>query len=127
MRKLLFGAAVAAIAVIGAAPAARAQFWMWGGREYCWYPGGWHGPGYYWCGYRYRRGLGWGGGFGWRGWTWRDHYHGWRGHYGYRGGYGGYRGGYHGGYRGHSGYHGGNRGGGHHGGGSGHHGGGHHH
>ena len=45
----------------------KTQFY-YGGREYCWYPGGWHGPGYYWCGYAYRRGLGWGGGYGWRGW-----------------------------------------------------------
>ena len=26
-----------------------AQF-MWGGRRYCWYDDGWHGPGWYWCG-----------------------------------------------------------------------------
>ena len=32
------------------------------GREYCWYPDGWRGPGFYWCGYNYRRGFGWGGG-----------------------------------------------------------------
>ena len=38
------------------------------GREYCWYPGGWRGPGYYWCGYAWRRGYGWGGGYGWNGW-----------------------------------------------------------
>jgi hypothetical protein len=91
------------------------QFYAWGGRNYCWYPDGWHGPGYYWCGYRYRRGYGWGGGFGWHGW----------GGGGYRSGYhgGGYRGGYHGG-----GYHGAGHGGGYHGGGGhgGYHGGGGH-
>jgi len=38
------------------------------GRNYCWYPDGWHGPGFYWCGYAYRAGLGWGGPIGWRGW-----------------------------------------------------------
>lgn len=38
-------------------------------REYCWYPGGWHGPGWYWCGYNYRRGFGWGGPYGWNGWV----------------------------------------------------------
>ena len=26
------------------------------GRNYCWYPDGWHGPGFYWCGYAYRTG-----------------------------------------------------------------------
>jgi len=38
------------------------------GREYCWYPDGWHGPGFYWCGYNYRAGYGWGGPIGWHGW-----------------------------------------------------------
>ena len=41
---------------------------FWGGREYCWYPDGWHGPGFYWCGYAWRSGFGWGGPIGWRGW-----------------------------------------------------------
>jgi hypothetical protein len=27
----------------------------------------WRGPGFYWCGYAWRRGYGWGGGYGWRG------------------------------------------------------------
>jgi hypothetical protein len=45
----------------------RAQF-IWLGRHYCWYDGGWRGPGWYWCGYESRRGLGWGGGYGWHGW-----------------------------------------------------------
>src|ERR1700730_16106482 len=40
----------------------------WGGRRYCWYNAGWRGPGWYWCGYRLRRGLGWGGPVGWHGW-----------------------------------------------------------
>jgi hypothetical protein len=42
--------------------------WVWGGRRYCFYPTGWHGPGWYWCGYAWRRGFGWGGVYGWRGW-----------------------------------------------------------
>jgi hypothetical protein len=42
--------------------------WAWGGRRFCFYPTGWHGPGWYWCGYAWRRGLGWGGVYGWRGW-----------------------------------------------------------
>src|SRR5437868_9216815 len=41
---------------------------FYGGREYCWYPDGWHGPGFYWCGYAFRPGFGWGGPIGWRGW-----------------------------------------------------------
>ena len=45
----------------------QAQF-IYGGRNYCWYDNGWRGPGYYWCGYAFRRGLGWGGGAGWHGW-----------------------------------------------------------
>ncbi|HVB90067.1 MAG TPA: hypothetical protein VND97_07690 [Beijerinckiaceae bacterium] len=38
------------------------------GRRYCFYPSGWRGPGFYWCGYEWRRGYGWGGPFGWHGW-----------------------------------------------------------
>ncbi len=48
-------------------PIQKTQFFF-GGRRYCWYPGGWHGPGWYWCGYAWRRGFGWGGPRGWRGW-----------------------------------------------------------
>ena len=40
------------------------QVFWWGGRRYCWYDDGWQGPGWYWCGYAWRRGLGWGGGHG---------------------------------------------------------------
>ena len=80
------------------APIEKAQF-VWGGQNYCWYGAGWNGPGWYWCGYAYRVGLGWGGGYGW---------HGWRGAYAYHPGYPGYHGGYayHGGYY-HGAYHGG--------------------
>lgn len=42
--------------------------YFYGGRRYCFYPDGWRGPGYYWCGYAWRRGFGWGGPMGWRGW-----------------------------------------------------------
>ena len=31
------------------------------GRDYCFYPEGWHGPGFYRCGYAFRRGYGRGG------------------------------------------------------------------
>jgi hypothetical protein len=45
-----------------------AQVFVWQGRRYCWYDDGWRGPGFYWCGYARRHGLGWGGGSGWHGW-----------------------------------------------------------
>ncbi len=45
----------------------RVQF-AFGGHSYCWYDAGWQGPGFYWCGYANRRGLGWGGGDGFHGW-----------------------------------------------------------
>jgi hypothetical protein len=38
------------------------------GRRYCFYFDGWHGPGWYRCGFAWRSGLGWGGAYGWRGW-----------------------------------------------------------
>ncbi len=41
------------------------------GRDYCWYYDGWKGPGWYWCGYSWRRGLGWGSPvWGWNNWVW---------------------------------------------------------
>src|SRR5215211_3560897 len=46
----------------------KVQVFYWHGRQYCWYDDGWQGPGWYWCGYRWRTGLGWGGGYGWHGW-----------------------------------------------------------
>jgi hypothetical protein len=41
---------------------------VWRGRRYCWYHSGWRGPGWYECGFRWRRGRGWGGPAGWHGW-----------------------------------------------------------
>jgi hypothetical protein len=43
---------------------------VFGGHKHCWYAEGWHGPGWYWCGYadEKHRGRGWGGGEGYRGW-----------------------------------------------------------
>ena len=106
--------------------------YFYGGRRYCWYDNGWRGPGYYWCGYGARYGLGWGGGLGWRGWGGGPRYYGGyhRGYVGHGGGYhggGGHYGGGHGG-GGHvgGGHVGGGHGGGGHAGGGGH-GGGHHH
>jgi hypothetical protein len=72
--------------------------YFYGGAEYCFYPNGWRGPGFYRCGFAFRRGYGWGGPLGWRGWGGgpRRFYDGGP-RYGYRDGYG--RGGYgHGGY-----------------------------
>lgn len=43
--------------------------YVWGGYNYCWYPNGWRGPGWYRCGFAFRRGYGWGGPMGWRGWA----------------------------------------------------------
>ena len=94
--------------------------YLFGGRNYCWYGNGWRGPGWYWCGYGARYGLGWGGPYGWHHWA------GGRpsgGHYGV-----GHGGQFHGGA---AGFHGGDHmggahfaGGGHFGGGGGHFGGG---
>ena len=50
------------------APVEDAQFFF-GGQNYCWYDSGWQGPGWYWCGYAWRRGFGWGGGAGFHGWA----------------------------------------------------------
>ncbi len=61
--RLIFG-----VESVGAPPPVQDVQFLFGGRNYCWYPGGWHGPGFYWCGYAYRRGLGWGGPAGWHGW-----------------------------------------------------------
>jgi hypothetical protein len=38
------------------------------GHRYCFYFDGWHGAGWYRCGYARRQGIGWGGEYGWQGW-----------------------------------------------------------
>jgi hypothetical protein len=38
------------------------------GHRYCFYFDGWHGAGWYRCGWAWRRGFGWGGVYGWNGW-----------------------------------------------------------
>ncbi|MEJ0049983.1 MAG: hypothetical protein WDN02_01995 [Methylovirgula sp.] len=82
-----------------------AQF-LFGGHNYCWYDSAWSGPGWYWCGYGQRRGLGFGGGAGFHGWS-RGGGH---GGYGGHGGHGMHGGGMHGGNRGgHGGGHGGHK------------------
>jgi len=49
-------------------PIENAQFFYLG-HNFCWYDGGWQGPGWYWCGYARNNGQGWGGGEGWQGWN----------------------------------------------------------
>jgi len=41
----------------------------YGGHNYCYSDTGWKGPGWYWCGNEQTYGVGWGGAYGWRGWT----------------------------------------------------------
>src|SRR5436853_3909627 len=55
-------------------PIQNVQVFVWHGRRYCWYDDGWHGPGFYWCGYAWRSGIGWGGGVGWHGWRVHGHH-----------------------------------------------------
>ncbi len=45
------------------------RVYVYEGQRYCFYFNGWHGPGWYRCGFAYRRGLGWGGVYGWNDWT----------------------------------------------------------
>ena len=65
--------AMAGVTPAGAIPSAppngleEVQY-RWRGRSYCFYPDGWQGPGWYRCGWQRRRGMGWGGPMGWRGW-----------------------------------------------------------
>ena len=61
------GAFAPPAALAETSPVEKAQF-VWGGRKYCWYNSAWRGPGWYWCGYAWRRGFGWGGAAGWHGW-----------------------------------------------------------
>jgi hypothetical protein len=39
------------------------------GQRYCFYFNGWHGQGWYRCGFAFRRGAGWGGVYGWNSWN----------------------------------------------------------
>jgi hypothetical protein len=90
MRKLLFvGAAAVALAMnsssghamsinidAGLKPALdatdmmqKAAVFIIEGNRYCFYFNGWHGPGWYRCGFAWRRNLGWGGEYGWQSWS----------------------------------------------------------
>jgi hypothetical protein len=66
--------------VIGVPGVVAAPLFFFGGRDYCWYDGGWNGSGWYWCGYGYRHGYGWGGGEGFRGWGQHRYEHDWHPH-----------------------------------------------
>ena len=61
------GAFAPPAALVESSPVEQAQF-VWGGRSYCWYNSAWRGPGWYQCGFAWRRGFGWGGAAGWHGW-----------------------------------------------------------
>jgi len=56
-------------AVAAIDPVEQAAVYVVEGRRYCFYFNGWHGAGWYRCGFAWRRGLGWGGVYGWQGWT----------------------------------------------------------
>lgn len=49
-------------------PIESVQYYALGDNDYCWYPDGWQGPGWYQCGDDWNDGLGWGGPYGWNGW-----------------------------------------------------------
>jgi hypothetical protein len=71
MRKLIVTTAALTAIVAGGAlfsGSASAIDFVFGGHRHCWYDDGWHGPGFYWCGYGHRQGRGWGGPEGYRGW-----------------------------------------------------------
>lgn len=85
MKKLILSAASALLLATGAASAQAASplvvgvdhpgdavlqdaQYVFRGHDWCWYDDAWRGPGFYWCGYAFRRGFGWGGPAGWRGW-----------------------------------------------------------
>ncbi len=50
-------------------PIEKAQSFYRGGYRYCFYWDGWHGPGWYRCGFEWRRNYGWGGAPGRQGWA----------------------------------------------------------
>lgn len=54
-------------------PVENVQYFSLGGSDYCWYSGGWNGPGWYECGDQASYGFGWGGSYGWNGWGGGDH------------------------------------------------------
>jgi len=65
-------APIGAVAADAMTNVEKTQF-LFGGHRHCWYVDGWHGPGWYWCGYRARVGFGYGGPEGWQGWRRDEH------------------------------------------------------
>jgi hypothetical protein len=63
------GGVVVHVGPVGVVAAGPGYGHYWGGQRYCWFGNGWHGAGWYHCGYgAWRRGYGWGGGYGWNRW-----------------------------------------------------------
>jgi len=62
---------LSADALNGAAamPIENAAVYVYEGNRFCFYNDGWNGPGWYRCGFSSRRGVGWGGVYGWQGWN----------------------------------------------------------
>lgn len=61
-----------AVAPLPPAPVVDTTVYVYGGRDYCWFEGGWNGAGWYVCDYGpWVRGSWWGGPAGWNGWAWR--------------------------------------------------------
>src|SRR5690242_20008198 len=64
----LAGAEAITRAAVATEPLQDVAVHVFRGRPYCFYFDGWHGPGWYRCGWAWRRGLGWGGIYGWNDW-----------------------------------------------------------
>jgi hypothetical protein len=83
MNKWILVFAATAIGIAAIPKQAEAQVYVRDGARYCFYYDGWHGPGWYQCGYRWRQGLGWGGVYDWGiGFGW--HHGGWERRHGRR-------------------------------------------
>lgn len=57
----LFGAPGALDAAVDELAVIHQAQYVYGGRRYCYYENGWRGPGWYWCGYGARVGVGYAG------------------------------------------------------------------
>jgi hypothetical protein len=55
-------------AIDATSPIEKTAVYVVEGQRYCFYFSGWHGAGWYRCGFAHRHGLGWGGVYGWQGW-----------------------------------------------------------
>lgn len=60
------------VAPLPPAPVIDPPAYVFGGYNYCWFEGGWRGPGWYVCDYGpWVAGSWWGGPAGWNGWAWQ--------------------------------------------------------